>query len=264
LKQNERSVPKTIPLWYFESGRKTFEILAKTKNDPGSLSILLNCLAREGIDIVQSLSYSMEETAIWIGFVRHKTASLTSQRLHGIVMSSPSTISCEISESVEGMLIEDLAFPITVADGDREIIIGAQYMQAMMKKLKEEFQSASDVFLYREGVAFGELAEARYIKLLGRDRMLRSLRYVLPRLYSSFGWAKAELVNASIEDHTATVRLYENFECPREHGQMPHSHFVRGFMNGTFSVLMQVKTSNREVKCVSMGDEFCEFRVTKS
>jgi len=251
-----------VPLWYYEPGGKTFEILARIKDDPGSLAILLSSLAREGIDIVQSLSYSKDDTGVWIGFVRHKNTLLTIQRLRGIVMSSPSTISCEIAESVDGMLIEDLAFPITAAGGDREIIIGAQFMQAMMRKLKDEFQSASDVFLYREGMAFGELAEARYIKLLGKERLLKSLKYVFQELYSAFGWAKAELISANIEQHTATVRLYENFECPKGHANKASSHFIRGFLNGTLSVLMDVKTSTKEVRCVTMGDEFCEFLVT--
>jgi predicted hydrocarbon binding protein len=265
LKQTDGTLPKIIPLWYYEAGKTTFEILARIKNDPGSLATLLSCLSREEIDIVQSLSYSLEGTGVWIGFVRHKkSAPLTSQGLRGIVMSSPSTISCQIAESVDGMLIEDLAFPVTAASGDREIIIGAQFMQAMMEKLREEFQSAADVFLYREGVAFGEIAEARYIRLLGRERLMKSLKYVFQELYSAFGWARAELVSVNIEMRTATVRLYENFECPKSRSDKPCNHFIRGFVNGCFSVLMEAKTSTREVKCVSMGDEFCEFRTTGS
>jgi predicted hydrocarbon binding protein len=257
-------VPKIIPLFYYEPNGKTFEILARIKNDPGSLAILLSSLAREGIDIVQSLSYSKDDAGVWVAFVRHKSSPLTIQRLKTIVMSSPSTISCEVAESVDGMLIENLTFPITAAGGDREVIIGAQFMHAMIGKLKEEFQSASDVFLFRQGMAFGEIAEVRYVKLLGKERLFKSLKYIFQELYSAFGWAKAELVNFSIEQHAATVRLYDNFECPKGHGDRPSSHFIRGFLNGSFTVLMEMKISTREVRCVSMGDEFCEFHVAPS
>ncbi len=261
MKQIEQA-PKIIPLWHFEPNGKTFEILARIKNDPGSLAALLGALAREGIDIIESLSYSKESIGVWIGFVRHKKIPLTSQGLHNLVMSSPSTISCEIGENVNGMLIENLAFPITAANGDREIIIGAEFMKAMMRKLREEFQSASDVLLYREGVAFGEIAEKRYVDLLGRERLLKSLNYVYPGLYSAFGWARVELVSVNIQERQAIVRLYDNFECPIGHGGKASSHFVRGFLNGTFSVLMEAKTSTLEVKCVTKGDKYCEFQAT--
>ena len=57
-------IPKIIPLFYYEPNGKTFEILARIKNDPGSLANLLSCLAMEGIDIVQSLSYSKDDTGV--------------------------------------------------------------------------------------------------------------------------------------------------------------------------------------------------------
>ncbi len=104
----------------------------------------------------------------------------------------------------------------------------------MMSKLRQEFQSAADLFLYKEGLALGEAAEKEYIVHYGMEKMSKSIRY-MQGLYSALGWARAELVSVNISEHRAVVRLHDCFECETVSGSKPQSHFMRGFVNGAFS-----------------------------
>jgi predicted hydrocarbon binding protein len=252
-------LPKAFPILHFDPERKTFEIVARIKNPPGSLAALLSVLSRDGVDIINSLTYERENYAVWIAFVQHKNEK-TVHELTDLVNSSSSTLSCAVSESVDGFLVENMTFPLAGVDQDRAIIVRAQLFRDMMQKLRDEFQSAADLFLFKEGNAMGESAEKLYIEKFGLEKLISDLSY-LHGIYSALGWARAELVRANIPGHFATIRLHESFECPSGGGQKPYSHFLRGFINGSFSVMMGAKTQTKEVKCVAKGDQFCEFEV---
>jgi len=157
-------------------------------------------------------------------------------------------------------LIDNLTFPLARINGTRDVMIRAEFLRDMMRKLKDEFQSAADVFLYKEGMALGESAEKFYIERYGADEIFHALAY-FQSFYSALGWAKPELVSVDIPGRKATLRLYESFECPKEKGNKAYSHFLRGFINGSFSTLLGVKTSTKEVMCQTKGDSCCEFLV---
>jgi len=257
------SYQKTIPLFYYDPNHKTFQIVVKLKNHSGSLAALLTSLAREDIDIINSADYAQGEFAIWIGFVQGGAEDLTIQKLESVAGSSPSTISVEASESVNGFLIDNLTFPLSRMNGDRDVMIRAEFLRDMMRKLRVEFQSAADVFLYKEGMALGETAEKFYIEKYGADKLFQTLLY-FQSFYSALGWAKPELVFVDLPGKKATLRLYESFECPKEEGDRVYSHFLRGFINGSFSVMMRKRTSTKEVSCQAKGDPYCEFMVTEA
>ena len=254
---------KTIPIFYFDEERKSFQIVVKLKNNPGSLASLLNVLAKQEINILTSVDYAQGDSGIWIGFVQAKDDKLTTQKLESIARSSPTTISVKTSESINGFLIDNLTFPFARLNGDRDVIIRAEFLRDMMRKLRDEFGSAADVFLYKEGIALEESAEKFYIDRYGAEKLFHALTY-FQSFYSALGWAKPELVFVDPPGRKATLRLYESFECSKENGNKPYSHFLRGFINGSFSTMMGAKTSTREVLCQAKGDPCCEFLVTEA
>jgi len=259
----EKTFQKTVPLFYFDNEGRTFEIAVRLKNTPGSLASLLAALAREEVNVINSTGYARDDYGVWVAFVQASKENLNVQSLETIALSSPSTLSVKVTHGVDGFLIDTLTFPLARIDGDRDIIIRAEFFRDMMAKLRREFHSAADVFLYKEGMALGERSTSYYLEKYGKDRILSSLSYY-QSIYSALGWARAELVSADIEGRRAVLRLYESFECPKEKGDKVYSHFLRGFINGSFSQLVGVETSAKEVMCQAKNDPYCEFVVGQS
>lgn len=256
----DRSFQKAVPLFYYDPEGRTFEIAVRLKNTPGSLASLLAALAREDINVINSSGYAHEDFGVWVGFVQVSKENLNVQSLETIALSSPSTLSVKVSRGVDGFLIENLTFPLARFDGERDIMIRAEFFREMMAKLRSEFHSAADVFLYKEGMALGERSTRFYIEKYGQDRILSSLPY-FQSIYSALGWARAELVSSDIAGRRAVLRLYESFECPKENGDKAYSHFLRGFVNGAFSQIVGAETSTKEIMCQAKGDPYCEFVV---
>lgn len=256
----DRSFLKTVPLFYYDPEGRTFEIAVKLRNTPGSLASLLAALAREEVNVINSSGFAQGDSGVWVAFVQISKENLNAQSLETIALSSPSTVSVKVSHGVHGFLIENLAFPLSGLDGERDVMVRAEFFRDMMAKLRREFHSAADVFLYKEGMALGERSMKFYVEKYGQDRIISSLSY-FQSMYSALGWARAELVSADIPARRVVLRLYESFECPKENGDKVYSHFLRGFVNGAFSQIMGSEISTKEIMCQARNDPYCEFVV---
>jgi len=77
----------------------------------------------------------------------------------------------------------------------------------------------------------------------------------------ALGWASIETLNWSDDGIGIRIRADGLVECQlleRHKG----SHMFRGFISGILSRLFGKELLAKEVKCVSKGDEYCEFLTT--
>jgi predicted hydrocarbon binding protein len=80
-------------------------------------------------------------------------------------------------------------------------------------------------------------------------------------MYSALGWGVFELAEISFDKRRATVRALENVECKsfNRPSPEPKSNFVRGHLSGLFTEVFEERMDAKEVRCYSVGDEYCEF-----
>jgi hypothetical protein len=82
-----------------------------------------------------------------------------------------------------------------------------------------------------------------------------------------FGWGPCEIVELTPEK--AVGKIYNSFEGRSylsnnsEKSDKPVCHFLRGVMTGLFEEFTGEKSKAEEKKCLSKGDEYCEFIITK-
>ena len=59
------------------------------------------------------------------------------------------------------------------------------------------------------------------------------------------------------------IRVYRCFECecaPQKTNK-PYSHLVRGMIAGVSTEILGMEMTAKEIKCIAMGDPYCEFEV---
>ena len=79
------------------------------------------------------------------------------------------------------------------------------------------------------------------------------------------GYGKVEYVKIDFEKPEATIRMH-GLLTPSEidKSDVPVCHLERGVLTGFIECITKKICNGQEVKCVTMGDEFCEFFITGS
>jgi len=154
-----------------------------------------------------------------------------------------------------------LSFYPPVMAGIPMIILRAKHFSQILNSLKEKWGSAGEVALYY----LGEMAGSESYETLSQLFNVRGIELAKIKLAlaKSYGWwSEAKIVDYDSQDGRVVIRIYDSIECRYVKSQRPNGQFIRGYLAGFFSKIVNMKMEAVEKCCISNGDSYCEYYLT--
>lgn len=250
--------------YHYNPKKKVFLVSIDMKSDPGALASITSILSNSGITALGGfISMSPDSyTGVW-GFFAESEKGVRASQLKKFIDSSPYVTGSNVVEGTEeGLVVDTIHFPLKLNSGETMILARKEVFSDMFKRLGEIFGTGGETIVFEEGEATGESDARRLIEVFGKDLAQQSIPE-LSNLYLTLGWGRPELVRFNAIPFSATLRLYDSFECEGQKSTKPHSYFIRGHMTGLINTIFQKKVNCIETKCSALGDTFCEFVLTE-
>ncbi|MDG7012812.1 MAG: hypothetical protein JRN46_01125 [Nitrososphaerota archaeon] len=252
---------KDVNVCLFDPARKYFQIVLELENVPGALKSAMEVIHGLDLNILGSFTSadSAARVGVWSGFV--EDGEYTAQDLKRKLGASPAVHDAIVMESNNGFLVDSVHFPVAFNNGTRAIMMGAGAAANMLSTMNERFGTGGNVILHEEGKTYGRELGREYLLRLGADFIMANLEDVV-KLYQALGWFRVEGAKAAPGWERVSVRAADSFECAGVEAKVPHSHFVRGHLEGMLTVWLGKPMECREALCIAKGDEVCEFTLT--
>ena len=159
---------------------------------------------------------------------------------------------------VEGGVFDIVHFPLKVHDV-RCIILVEPALKGMVKTLRSELGLGGAVILFHIGSFIGVEVVKHYIERHGvKDfaGMFNLMKYLI----AAWGWGIVVDARFDVEGGRGELNVKDLWECSLYSGlDSSQSHFLRGFLAGYLSSILNKSISVVEVKCIAKGDEYCKF-----
>ena len=143
------------------------------------------------------------------------------------------------------------------------VITNADFAE-FQKRLEQIFSSSAvSVMLYEGAKACGERSAERLRNQLGMNVV--DLLNAFARMKETEGWGKIEFRDFVFSDVHGRVIVRDSFEA-KEYGKSHTSicHFIRGYLAGALSTILNAEIGLIETKCAAKGDDYCEFQIQRS
>jgi len=258
---------KEVMVYYHAAGRHVFQGSVWLRDVPGALASVTAELARCGVNLVATSSSSIPNTdlAEWAFFaeVREDWAGL--KKTQEVLDRSPSVVKSVLKEGKNGLVVDNLHYPLRLSSGEPAMIVSRKTFRDMFDNLVTDFGSGGRVIIYKLGHASGMESYKHFSRILGRDGVGKRIPDLIS-LYEANGWGRVEAAGDSIGGFSlrpfrGALRLYDCFECTGVKAKAPNSDFIRGHIEGMIFALTGKHVKCEETKCISVGDEYCEFQV---
>jgi len=256
-----KMLSKELLVGRIESGKRLAQVLVTMKDEVGAVASVNALIASLGVDIRQSMSYSLAEDslAIYNSFVVFNDPKVSMVQLVERLRESVFVVKVEAIEGREGVIVDGISFPVNW-QGRRTIILSQPAAARMFDAIRFNLGSGGDVILYQQGSSYGkELAES-FVARLGADYMKRNFDYTLGVL-SATGWGVPELIGPKEAFPNITVALQSCLECDGARASRPACSFVRGFLAGVSSAVAGHIVHCEETHCIANGATHCEFEL---
>lgn len=147
----------------------------------------------------------------------------------------------------------------------RVMIIDEQFYKGLRDKLYNKFQSGASVILYDMGVGYGELM-GKAIVGAGASKLGTYKKFLdIGKLqgYSEFAVPLLKMIISGLKGE-AYVTLKDSFFATSvgRTGQV-ECYIVAGMIAGAGREVLHKEVVCREQKCISNGDELCEFTMRR-
>lgn len=230
------------------------------KDVPGALSKVATLVASMGLNLVESNSFSIADsaTAEWGFFAEADDGNVKPEAVETEIKKLPDVIDCRVKGAEGRIVVDNFHYPITLTAGAPAMLIRREVFTDTLKFMIKTYGSAGASLIYQLGKAAGQSDAEGLVKEMGIERVLENLPELV-YLYVAQGWGVPELVNLEFGPITATLRIHDNFECKGRDSLVPTSHFIRGHLSGMAQVFFDRTIDCTELKCVSKGDPYCEF-----
>jgi predicted hydrocarbon binding protein len=241
-----------------------FSIIAK--NVPGILANVGKICADRMINIVSIITSAEQivgsDTHVFL--IADLTDSTTSpEALREELSKINNIISVDIVEPFANFIIDNTHFPLTLYGGKtRAIIIGESVIKGFLFGLSQQLgEPISQITLWNMGYGAGK--EIWNLIYEWRKAAVKELVELMLKTSIALGWfSKYEIVDYSPVSKYVKIRIWDNWEChARGISGRPESHFLRGIFAGFFTKHFNENCQAFETKCISKGDEFCEFEI---
>ncbi len=167
-----------------------------------------------------------------------------------------------ISPILPGMLIDTTHYPLRMYGDKRSVIASELLLWGIFVGLRRQLgEPVAGVTLWNMGYSAGEKLWELYYNV--RGAAVRDVVELLRHISISTGWASDfEIVNYDPVNNNAIIRIKDSIECSivGKTGK-PESHYIRGILAGFFTKHFKVECQAFETKCISKGDEYCEYEI---
>lgn len=241
-----------------------FSIIAK--NVPGILANVGKTCADRMINIVSVITSAEQivggDAHVFL-IVDLTESNVSPETLKEELSKINNIISVEIIEPYASFIIDNTHFPLTLYGGkSKAIIIGESVIKGLLFGLTQQLgEPISQIALWNMGYGSGkEIWDFIYG---WRKAAVRELVELMLKIFIALGWfSKYEVIEYSPVNKYAKIRIWDNWECQaRGVSGRTESHFIRGVFAGFFTKHFDIDCQAFETKCISKGDEFCEFDI---
>jgi predicted hydrocarbon binding protein/predicted amino acid-binding ACT domain protein len=262
-------IPLDLSRFTLDPNRRIFFTSLTLVNKPGALASTLSLLAKHEINILGIISESISkkeviEVSMFLEVPEKEVDALDLERkLRDEINKEKIEVVKELKvfEHLKGFDADVYHFPLTVGPV-RVVVFPLPVLVAMVKNLRTSLNpTAVQTILWYMGKEVGSsMKEGHERAFAARD--IDSVLALLRADLALLGWSLVEIVNLDEEKRSATLRLFDNWECGMFKGSSePQSHLIRGLLAGFFSSLFKVEVEAKETKCIAKGDPYCEFEV---
>lgn len=248
-------------------GRILYGFSVTARNTPGVLAKISKTFSNHGVNIIDSIASSpyIEEFGAALFVVDFTDVDVSYSEIKREIEEIDEVLEVKvINQLAPGLFADLLHFPVMV-NGERAVIMRREIYKAFIKDLRDEWGSAGEVFLYHVGEKIGENVVEVYTKILKLQPQVKKFVKLedMVKISLTFGYFIPEIVKLNLERGEATIRIYDSFECELGKGEnRPYSQLIRGMIAGvTKKVQNTDKVDVEEVKCIAVGDPYCEFQV---
>ena len=139
-----------------------------------------------------------------------------------------------------------------------EVAFNICMLRGLVRNIRELLGTGGEALLFCIGYQMGiELA-----RTLRGENPQESPWQILDRCGDELfraGWGKFEFIDAY---EYKLARVHGSWECKMERNRKkPYSQIYRGLISGLFSELFSQSLIATEVKCLTCGYDFCEFKI---
>jgi len=222
-------------------------------------------LAERNLDIIYCTAIAAEDKRGGIIFLVDFTDSdampqSVAEELKSLEFVEDVTI---IEPIVDGFLIDDATFPIMLGRR-RALILDDGMLRGIFISFRERLGSGGEAMLYHLGLEAGR-SRGRHAAMLAQRVGIKSLDKGLEtvaKALKALGYGIIEFIELQENPPRARVRIYNSIECELGRGAgHPFSQYIRGLITGIASEFFKREMTAREVKCIAMGDPYCEFEL---
>ncbi len=158
----------------------------------------------------------------------------------------------------------DMLFPIHISRS-RAVIFDNATLKGMLIHFRNNFgEDGASAMLFHIGQAIGESIYKSYIKpKTSSGSNLRKVFDNLKPILHSKGWG--EVLGIECEPYKIVIKIRDHWECSilKDAGfNKPTGQLFRGMLTTVTWKLHGKRVSVIEKKCLTMGDNFCEFEIT--
>ena len=247
-----------FPAVLYSPNAEAFHVVAEISNEPGALADALTGV-RGQLNVMSSMTYTVTEKKAVASILGYALSSkVTEDTLRSSISRSPSVLDVRVVGSKDGFVVDTFHRGTSLAPGQPVVLLPAEGMTEMFRKMSETFGSGASVLMFEQGMALGKQSGGYWLKLLG-EKYVRSNVGKLVALYNVLGWGKvrAEVV----EDGKRYVAEVEDcFECAGGKGQ--GCFFFKGHMIGVLATFFRARVAATETSCRFKGDKSCRFQIS--
>jgi len=253
---------KDVMVYRFDPKKKYFLVSLHLENKPGALGNLADQLGIRGINILEGffggVTYGTKGN---VGFFLESTNTRMDEGwLKDFLQSSVYASDVEVRTGVEGFLVDSLNFPLTWNSGDRAVLMRVEGLRVMLDGVKKAHAGNGEEMIYQQGLTYG-LAAWQNLFSIHRPKTKEGLEEML-RIYISTGWGKIELQELNTAQKHARLKVSEGFECTGLSTGKAQGYFFGGHIAGAMSSYFGSAVGAIEKKCISKGDEYCEYVIS--
>jgi len=258
-------IPFQVQRLLYRQGRRLYGIIVEAFSKPGVLALISSMLAERNLDIIYCTAIAAEDKRGGIIFLVDFTDSdampqSVAEELKSLEFIEDVTI---IEPIVDGFLIDDATFPIMLGRR-RALILDDGMLRGIFISFRERLGSGGEAMLYHLGLEAGR-SRGRHAAMLAQRVGIKSLDKGLEtvaKALKALGYGIIEFIELQENPPRARVRIYNSIECELGRGAgHPFSQYIRGLITGIASEFFKREMTAREVKCIAMGDPYCEFEL---
>jgi predicted hydrocarbon binding protein len=257
--------PKEIHAYHYSPNKNVFLGSVKLKDVPGALAKATACVAKLGLNLVESNSSGDLSLGIaeWGFFAEAKDGHVSPSAIELALKETPDVLDCRVRGAEGRVVVDTLHYPLMLSIGAPAILIRKEVFADMLKFVVETYGSGGRALAYQLGKATGLKDGMDLLDEIGSERVLENLPELV-NLYMAQGWGIPELIELSFEPLTVTLRIDDCFECKPRNSIVPASNFIRGHLAGLGKAFFDKEIECVETKCVAKGDSYCEFEAVEN